>query len=218
MKKVMIVDDEFLVRLGIKSLLRWEDYGYEIVGEAGNGQEALEKIEKMHPHIILTDLKMSPGDGFLLIERCRQKYPEMKFVVLSNYNDFENVRRAMKLGASDYVFKLTLKAQELLQILDEVSGSGGMNGAAVSEEGLEKGPERGRTATLPGQSRELIKAGILKNLMEARDGYYKVNLKRLSEYPLCVDFEKDYRIMTIKLDDLSIARCSGNFLDRKSVV
>ena len=69
MKKVMIVDDEFLVRLGIKSLLHWEDYGYEIVGEAESGQEALEKIEKIHPQIILTDLRMSPGDGFLLIEQ-----------------------------------------------------------------------------------------------------------------------------------------------------
>ena len=52
MKRVMIVDDEFLVRLGIKSLLPWEDYGYEIAGEAENGQEALEKIEIMRPHII----------------------------------------------------------------------------------------------------------------------------------------------------------------------
>ncbi len=213
MKKVMIVDDEFLVRLGIKSLLHWEDYGYEIVGEAESGQEALEKIEKIHPQIILTDLRMSPGDGFLLIEQCRQKYPEMKFVVLSNYNDFENVRRAMKMGASDYVFKLTLKAQELLQVLDEVSGSGSESGKAVSEEGPARETERAEREMPPGQNREMIKAGILKNLMEARDGYYEVNLKTLSEYPFCVDFEKDYRIMTITLDDLSIARCSGNFLE-----
>ena len=124
MKKVMIVDDEFLVRLGIKSLLQWEDYGYEIAGEAENGQEALAKIEKIRPEIVLTDLMMSPGDGFMLIEHCRRNYPAMKFIVLSNYNDFENVRRAMKLGASDYVFKLTLKAQELVQILEEVSRDG----------------------------------------------------------------------------------------------
>ena len=54
MKKVMIVDDEFLVRLGIKSLLQWEDYGYEIAGEAENGEEALVKIEKIRPQIVLT--------------------------------------------------------------------------------------------------------------------------------------------------------------------
>lgn len=206
MKRVMVVDDEFLVRLGIKSLLPWEDYGYEIVGEAENGQEALEKIEKMRPHIILTDLLMSPGDGFMLIRECRQKYPETKFVVLSNYNDFENVRRAMKLGADDYVFKLTLKDQELLQILDEVSRKAGM-------EEEEKGKADERTGRGTGRNRELVKAGILKNLMEAREGYYEVSLKALTEYPCNVDFEEPWRIITITLDDISIARCSGNFLE-----
>ena len=109
MKKLMIVDDEFLVRLGIASLMTWENYGYTIAAEASNGKEALEKIEGDHPDIVLTDLMMSPGDGFELIETCLKKYPEMKFIVLSNYNDFDNVRKAMKLGASDYVFKLTCK-------------------------------------------------------------------------------------------------------------
>lgn len=208
MKRVMIVDDEFLVRLGIKSLLPWEDYGYEIAGEAENGQEALEKIEKMRPHIILTDLIMSPGNGFMLIEQCRQKYPETKFVVLSNYNDFENVRRAMKLGADDYVFKLTLKDKELLQILDEVSRDD-----EVQEREEEEGKEPQRTGGGTVRNRELVKAGILKNLMEAREGYYEVSLKALADYPCNIDFEDPWRIITITLDDISIARCSGNFLE-----
>ena len=73
----MIVDDEFLVRLGIASLMTWENYGYTIAAEASNGKEALEKIEGVHPDIVLTDLMMSPGDGFELIETYLKKYPDM---------------------------------------------------------------------------------------------------------------------------------------------
>ena len=114
MKKVMIVDDEVLVRVGIKSMLMWEQYGYTIVCDASDGEEAWEKIENYKPDIVLTDLKMEPGDGFWLIKKCQKVYPNIRFIVLSNYNDFDNVRRAMKLGASDYIFKLTVKAEELL--------------------------------------------------------------------------------------------------------
>ena len=159
----MIVDDEFLVRLGIASLMTWENYGYTIAAEASNGKEALEKIEGVHPDIVLTDLMMSPGDGFELIETCLKKYPEMKFIVLSNYNDFDNVRKAMKLGASDYVFKLTLKAEELLQILNEVSTEIKSNQNEEPENKKEKTAEVG-------------KAGLLKRLMSARDRYYEETL------------------------------------------
>lgn len=109
MKKLMIVDDEMFVRLGIQSILNWEEHGYRIVCEASNGVDALEKIEKYRPNIVLTDLMMEKMDGFELIETCARQYPKVRFIVLSSYNDFENVRRAMKLGAEDYIFKLTAK-------------------------------------------------------------------------------------------------------------
>ncbi len=104
MKRVMIVDDEVLVRLGIQSLIKWENYGYQIVCDASDGEEALQKIRQYQPDIVLTDLKMSPVDGFELISECREKHPHIQFVVLSSYNDFDNVRNAMKMGAFDYVF------------------------------------------------------------------------------------------------------------------
>ena len=203
MKKVMIVDDEFLVRLGIKSLLRWEEYGYEIAAEAENGEEAMEKIERFHPQIVLTDLKMDPGDGFELIEKCLKKYPAVKFIVLSNYNDFENVRRAMKLGACDYVFKLTLKAEELLQTLNEAAG----------DLPAEQETERGGASAGMRRNGALIKDGILKNLLEARNGYYREVLKSLAGLSLKVNFEEGYRVLTIAVDDLGIARSRGNFLE-----
>ena len=121
MRKIMVVDDEIFVRLGIKSILDWEKHGYSVVCEASDGLEAMERIEQYRPDIVLTDLMMDKMDGFELISRCKVKYPETKFVVLSSYNDFDNVRRAMKLGAEDYIFKLTVKPEEMLAVLDETS-------------------------------------------------------------------------------------------------
>lgn len=117
MKNVMIVDDEIMVRLGMQSIIDWEEQGYQVVAEAENGQDALEKIEIYHPDLIFTDLVMDKMDGFRLIEECKEKYNNIQFVILSNHNDFNNVRKALQLGALDYVFKLTINKEEILKIL-----------------------------------------------------------------------------------------------------
>lgn len=120
MRTILVVDDEYLVRVGIHSFLNWEEHGYTIIGEAADGQSALDIIEKSHPDIVLTDLKMDGMDGFTLIEICKKKWPDILFVVLSSYDDGANVKRAMKLGAADYIFKVTSKPDELLKILDDL--------------------------------------------------------------------------------------------------
>ena len=121
MKKVMIVDDEIIVRKGLISLFDWKSAGYDIVSECESGNEAIREIERVRPDIILTDLMMDDGDGFSVIEEVQKHYPDIRSVVLSSYNDFDNVRLAMKKGASDYIFKLTVKPEELIKTLDEVS-------------------------------------------------------------------------------------------------
>ena len=120
MRTILVVDDEYLVRVGIHSFLNWEEHGYTIIGEAADGQAALDIIEKAHPDIVLTDLKMDGMDGFALIETCKKKWPDILFVVLSSSDDGANVKRAMKLGAADYIFKVTSKPDELLKILDDL--------------------------------------------------------------------------------------------------
>ncbi len=72
MRTILVVDDEYLVRVGIHSFLNWEEHGYTIIGEAADGQAALDIIEKAHPDIVLTDLKMDGMDGFALIETCKK--------------------------------------------------------------------------------------------------------------------------------------------------
>lgn len=118
MYKILIVDDEVLVRVGIKSMVNWEDKGYTIIGEACNGIEALSKIKEQEPHIIFVDLMMKKMNGFELITAVKKDYPNIKIIVLSCYNDFQNVKEAMRLGANDYIFKLTITSEELLTTLE----------------------------------------------------------------------------------------------------
>ncbi len=119
--KIMIVDDEFIMRQGIRFMMRWEEEGYEIVGEASNGKEALDLIPKLQPHIILCDIAMPIMSGLDFIKIVNREYPDIKNVVLSSYDNFEYVREALLNGAVDYVLKPTLNSEELLKLVRKVS-------------------------------------------------------------------------------------------------
>ena len=120
MYKVLIVDDEGILRNGLKHLFSWEDHGFTIVGEASNGEEALEMIEKQQPHIVITDIVMPIMDGVELVKELHQHYPHIKTIVLSSFSEFKYVREAFKYGASDYLLKPTLKVPELLVLLEKL--------------------------------------------------------------------------------------------------
>lgn len=91
--KILVVDDEFIIRQGIIHFVDWKKEGFEIIGEASNGKEALEIIEKMKPHIILCDIVMPVMDGIELSEVIKNQYPDIKIIVLSSYSDFDNVKK-----------------------------------------------------------------------------------------------------------------------------
>lgn len=118
MKRVLIVDDEMLVRAGIRSLLDWEAHGYTIAGEASCSHEAIALTETAKPDIILTDLIMEKGNGLELISWCRENHPRIQIVALSNHTDYDKVRAAMKCGAKDFLFKLTTTGEEMIRVLD----------------------------------------------------------------------------------------------------
>jgi two-component system, response regulator YesN len=120
MYKVLIVDDEKIMRLAVKTIIKWEENGFQLVGEAKDGIAALLMIERYKPDIIITDLKMPNMDGITLIKRLKEQNFTGKILVLSNYGDFDLVRDAMKWGASDYLLKVTMKADELIKILKDV--------------------------------------------------------------------------------------------------
>ncbi|WP_314000002.1 response regulator transcription factor [uncultured Paenibacillus sp.] len=120
--RVLIVDDEILIRQGIKHYLNWEREGFEIVGEASNGQEALESIETLRPHIIITDIVMPIMDGEQLTRTVKARYPDIEVIVLSSFGEFDYVRSTFQSGVADYILKPKLEAQGLLDTLKSAAG------------------------------------------------------------------------------------------------
>lgn len=118
---ILIVDDEILVRQGIKHHLSWEQYGFRIVGEASNGKEALELIESLRPHIVITDIVMPVMDGEELTRIVKQNYPDIEVIVLSSYGEFNYVRSTFQQGVADYILKPKLDTDELLQVLQRTA-------------------------------------------------------------------------------------------------
>ncbi|MDF2668110.1 MAG: two component system response regulator [Paenibacillus sp.] len=103
--KIMIVDDEYLVRLGLRKTIDWEQYGYEIVGEAEDGRAGLELALKIRPNLIITDICMPFLDGIQFMEQLRKHELESKIIVLSGYSEFDYAQGAITYGASDYILK-----------------------------------------------------------------------------------------------------------------
>ncbi len=103
--KVMIVDDEPLVRDLLRKCVKWTDLGMQIIGEAASAQQALELIAKLTPDIVFTDICMPSMDGIELAEVIVAKYPRTKVVIVTGYEDFEYARRSIKAGVADYILK-----------------------------------------------------------------------------------------------------------------
>lgn len=117
--KILIIDDEFIMRQGMKHMLDWESEGFKIVGEATNGQEGLDLIEKIRPDIVIADIVMPVLDGIEFSEIIRQKYPEIQLIVLSSFDKFEYVKSTLLNGAVDYILKPTLNPEILLKTLNK---------------------------------------------------------------------------------------------------
>lgn len=119
MKRIMIIDDEFIFRQGLKYMMDWEACGYSIVGEACNGAEGLKIFLKLHPDIILCDVVMPGVDGIEFVKMIR-KYNGPPVVILSNFDEFDKVREAFQYGASDYLLKNRVTKEMILECLDRL--------------------------------------------------------------------------------------------------
>ncbi len=120
--RIILADDEEEVRKSIIKKIDWHAAGFEVVGDAENGQDALEKIEALEPDVLMTDIRMPYMDGLTLIERIRQKYPSMKVLIFSGYDDFEYAQQAIKLNVTEYILK-PVNVEELTQILNRVKAN-----------------------------------------------------------------------------------------------
>lgn len=105
MYSIMIVEDEYLVRQGIASLVNYEQFGMQVIAQAENGIEAWQKFQDNPADILLTDINMPQMNGLELAKLVREQAPSCHIVFLTGYDDFDYARTAIKLGADDYLLK-----------------------------------------------------------------------------------------------------------------
>ncbi len=120
MNKVLLVDDEVFVRKGLRSLINWQEFGFEICWEADNGEDAFTIILEEKPDLVITDVRMPVVDGLTLIKKVREIENQTKFIIVSGFNDFSYAQQAVKYNVIDFVLK-PIDQEELEETLGKLA-------------------------------------------------------------------------------------------------
>lgn len=129
--RILIVDDHEVVRIGLKSLLDRHE-NFEVVGEAGNAKEAIEKVSKIHPDVVLMDIRLPGISGIEACEEISKNYPETKVIMLTSYAEDEMLFSAIRSGASGYVLK-QISAEDLVHAIESVGRGEALLDPAVTQ-------------------------------------------------------------------------------------
>lgn len=120
MYKLMIVDDERLIRQGLMTVIPWSDMGFQVVGEASGVKAAKALALECKPDVLLTDIRMADGTGLELIEALQRDMPALKTVTISGYNDFNYAVKALKLRVEDYILK-PIDPEEIHRVFTKIA-------------------------------------------------------------------------------------------------
>ena len=120
MLKVFLVEDEVVMRNGIKNNIPWEQEGFEFAGEASDGELAYPLIKKEKPDILITDIRMPFMDGLELSRLVKKELPQIKIIILSGYNEFDYAKTAINIGVTDYLLK-PISSAKLLEAVKKVA-------------------------------------------------------------------------------------------------
>ena len=147
--RVLLVDDEIMIREGFKRLFDWQAHDCEVVGEAGDGMEALAKIDVLRPDIVIMDINIPIMNGLKVIQLSRMKNPNTAFVIVSGYDDFSYCREALRLQITDYILK-PVNYEEFGTCIDNLKISLFEQRVSAAEE-----PEKQEERTITGITRYL---------------------------------------------------------------
>ncbi|WP_199925601.1 response regulator [Paenibacillus bouchesdurhonensis] len=191
MPKILIVDDEKIFRKGLRAMITSLDPEWEVVGDASDGYEALDRAEVLQPDVILTDIRMPRMDGIALQRVVKERFPQIECVVVSGYEDFTYALQSMRYGAKDYLMK-PVERSELGRILGK-----------LKEETAKRGSSS--AARFDREENELIRRhvseSVIAGLMRGKVQQHHVDLLR----KIGVDFDQPYYCcLLIKLDKGSI--------------
>ncbi|GGG81617.1 helix-turn-helix domain-containing protein [Paenibacillus radicis (ex Gao et al. 2016)] len=115
--KLLIVDDEVIIRTGLSTVIKWEELGYELLRPAASAEEAMERIALERPEIILTDIRMTGRDGLELAGEARRLLPDSEVLILTGYDQFSYAQQAIRQGVSDYLLK-TSRPDEIIRAVN----------------------------------------------------------------------------------------------------
>ncbi|GAA0133654.1 hypothetical protein YSY43_04940 [Paenibacillus sp. YSY-4.3] len=117
--RMLIVDDEPVICEGLRCTINWDKLGVDVIGEAYDGQEALRLVQEHDVDFLLSDIRMEGMDGLQLAEQLKQRFPRVRIIMISGYEDFEYARQAIRLGVSDYLLK-PVDIEELTTVASKV--------------------------------------------------------------------------------------------------
>lgn len=188
--KIMLVDDEEEVRTSIISQVNWEKLGFCVVADAENGEEALEKIDIYEPDVIMTDIRMPYMDGLSLIKKVRSKYPNIKFLIFSGFDDFEYAKEAIALSVSEYILK-PINSEELSEIFVKIKKN--LDGEIEHRRDIARLRQNYMT-NLP-----LLRNQFLFNLLNSKLSEAEIEL-RLKEYEIDLALAKKYQVACVDIE------------------
>ncbi|CAN7250384.1 response regulator [Paenibacillus sp. LjRoot153] len=189
MLKIVIVDDDKTIRVGIHAIIDGLDRGYEIDSQASDGKAALERVIEWQPDLLITDIKMPVMDGIKLVHTISEMKLPVKTIVLSGYDEFQYVKESLKAGVRDYLLK-PLNKRDLIEQLDRIESAKHLeNFQTQQQENLKRSVE---------ESRFLRKERLLWDLVVNRIQEPLTLAQRLSEFGL--DNAASFNIAIIRLD------------------
>ncbi|MCL2865435.1 MAG: response regulator [Lachnospiraceae bacterium] len=186
--KILIADDEIRISMLIKTLVDWDKLGCICVGMADNGETAYQMIHEEKPDIVITDIRMPKCNGLELVQKTKEVYPDIKFVIISGYKEFEYARKALQYGVSHYLLK-PIQEAELNKVLHVLVGELKQEHLAI-----EKLEEIHETVSI---SRQIIKSNILESIINQEKEHNTKSLEE--EYNLDISAES-YLGLVLKLD------------------
>ena len=168
--RVLLVDDEIMIREGFKRLFDWEAHGCEVAGEAADGMEALSQIDALRPDIVIMDINIPIMNGLKVIELSRIKHPQTAFVIVSGYDDFAYCRAALRLQITDYILK-PVNYEEFGACIDNLKISLYARRAAAEPEAQEERVITGITRYLQAHLAEEVSLSVLSEQFHLNPQY-----------------------------------------------
>lgn len=220
----MIVDDENIIRKGLRDYIDWQQYGFEVSVEAENGITALQLAREHKPDVILTDIYMPLMDGIEFSKKVKDLMPEVIVIFISGYNDFSYAQRAIELGVYRYLTK-PIKTQDLITLLVEVANE--LEHTQLQKEELKK------IDSLIAESMPILKERFLLNLVHGelkdkeiynRAEYLGVDVKGNGFFSMVVSLDDYFIYMEQKTEEeiniikfgihKLVEECLKDFIDR----